>query len=132
MSAYFNLVRETVSVAKTDKMGEPEQFIGFSSSLARMPFIISSSVENADPATRKLIRSHVMRGKKKKVVRPQKGKRKTGGGRVGGTQITRVRMEEVIDMYTPQIPGRVGSDLSFIEFSAELEPSMRLNMIKGQ
>jgi len=41
-------------------------------------------------------------------------------------------MEEVIDMYTPQIPGRVGSDLSFIEFSAELEPSMRLNMIKGQ
>lgn len=113
-------------------MVEPEQITGFSGSAAKMPFIISSSMEKAGPATRKLIRSHVMRGRKQKGVRPEKGRRKTGGARLGDTQITRVGMEEVIDRYTPQIPGRVGSDVSFIEFSGDVEPSMRLNMIKGQ
>ncbi|TAQ89520.1 hypothetical protein B7494_g2188 [Chlorociboria aeruginascens] len=33
---------------------------------ARMLFIVSSNIEKADPATRKLIRSHVLRGEKKK------------------------------------------------------------------
>jgi len=50
-------------------MGES---IGPASGLScKMPFIVSSNIDRVDPATRKLIRRHVMRGKKrKKADRP--------------------------------------------------------------
>jgi hypothetical protein len=99
---------------------------------SRMPFIISSNVEKADPATRKLIRSHVMRGKKQKRGRPDKGQRTTSWGKMTGrTPVTRVKLEEVIEMYMPIVPDRVGSDLSFVEFADEIEPLMLLNIIRG-
>ncbi|KAJ8097215.1 hypothetical protein POJ06DRAFT_228601 [Lipomyces tetrasporus] len=112
-------------------MAGPDESRGSSGSPARMPFIISSNVEKADPATRKLIRSHVMRGKKQKRGRPDNGQRTTSWGTMAGrTQAARVKLEEVMEMYTPLVPGRVGSDLSFIEFADEIEPSMLLNALK--
>jgi hypothetical protein len=105
---------------------------GFPGSLGMMPFIIPSNVEKADPATRKLIRSHVMRGKKQKRGRRDKGQQTTSGKTMPGrTQAGRVKLEEVLKTYTPILPGRIGSDLSVVEFAAEIEPSMLQNMIRG-
>jgi hypothetical protein len=113
-------------------MEAPDEARGSSGSSARMPFIITSNMEKADPATRKLIRSHVMRGKKQKRGRRDKGQQTTGGRTMSGrVQAERVKPEEVIEMYTPILPGRVGSDLSVVEFAAEIEPSILQNMIRG-
>jgi len=113
-------------------MEAPDVTGGSSGSSARMPFIITSNAEKADPATRKLIRSHVMRGKKQKKARRDKGQQTTGGRTMPvRTQAGRVKLEEVIETYTPIPPGRVGSDLSVVEFAAEIEPSILQNMIKG-
>ncbi|KAH7202861.1 uncharacterized protein BKA55DRAFT_658166 [Fusarium redolens] len=100
---------------------------------AGFPFIVSSNLENVDAVTRKLIRSHVMRGKKKKKVRPDKGQ-PTIGRRARTmavcTQTARVKLEEVGSLYTSLIPSRVGSDLSFAEFAADIELPMLLNIAK--
>ncbi|KAJ4020312.1 hypothetical protein NW761_012548 [Fusarium oxysporum] len=99
---------------------------------AGFPFIVSSNPENVDAVTRKLIRSHVMRGKKKKV-RPDKGP-PTIGRRARTmavyTQTARIKLEEVDSLYTSLIPSRVGSDLSFAEFAADIELPMLLNIAK--
>ncbi len=103
-----------------------------SSSSGGMPFIVSSNAEKADPATRKLIRSHVMRGKKRKRERPDRNRPAIGcGAIVGRAEDARIRLEDVIEAYTPLVPDRVGSDLSFVEFAEEIEVSMLLNMAKG-
>lgn len=113
-------------------MAGPATGSGPLDSSTSMPFIISSNADKADPATRKLIRSHAMRGKKKKKVLPRKGGRMTVQEPVAfGTHAERVKLEEVIKMYTPVVPGRVGSDLSFTECAAEIEQSMLMNTIKG-
>jgi hypothetical protein len=49
----------------------------------------------------------------------------------GRTQAARIKLEEAIEMYTPIVPGRVGSGLSFVEFAAEIEPSILQNIIRG-
>ncbi|KAF4340972.1 hypothetical protein FBEOM_5096 [Fusarium beomiforme] len=99
---------------------------------AGFPFIVSSNLENVDAVTRKLIRSHVMRGKKKKV-RPDKGQ-PTIGRRARTmavyTQTARIKLEEVGSLYTSLIPSRVGSDLSFAKFAADIELPMLLNIAK--
>ncbi|KAK9319510.1 hypothetical protein V1517DRAFT_332366 [Lipomyces orientalis] len=82
------------------------------SSTARIPFIVSLNVEKADPATRKLIRSHGRRGKNNKGA-------------------AKVKLEEVMEMYTPLVVGHVGTDLSFVQFADEIEPSILLNITKG-
>lgn len=113
-------------------MAGPDEFRGYSGSSARMHFIVSSNVEKADPATRKLIRSHVMRGKKKKRGHPDKDQQAPSWGAVTShTQGARLKLEEVIEGYTPLLPGRVGSDLSFVEFTDTIEPSMLLNIRIG-
>ncbi|WAO82854.1 Hypothetical protein NCS54_00002400 [Fusarium falciforme] len=107
------------------------EFGGFPAPSTRMPFIVSSSVDKVDPATRKLIRSHVMRGKKKRKRYPEKV---SHGSKVGEltscTQVERINLDEVIQMYTPQIPTRIGGDLSFIDFAEGIELSMLLNITK--
>jgi hypothetical protein len=104
------------------------------SAAASMPFIISSNIDKADPATRKLIRSHVMQGKKHRIARSDK-KQRMNSSRIRGshTQAERVLMEDLVGLYTkvPLIPGRIGSDISFLEFAIDIEPSILLNMIKG-
>lgn len=112
-------------------MARLDESTGSSGSLARMLFIVSSNVEKVDPATRKLIRSHVMRGKKQKKGRPNEDKRTTSwAAMIGRGQAAPVKLEEGIKAYVPLLPGRVGSDLSFVEFADEIEPSMVLNILK--
>ncbi|KAH7350551.1 hypothetical protein BKA65DRAFT_549560 [Rhexocercosporidium sp. MPI-PUGE-AT-0058] len=89
-----------------------------------MHFIVFSNVEKVDPVTRKLIRSHVMRGKKQKKVRPQTPARRP--------LPAPIKLEDVVETCAAIIPGRVGSDLSFIEFADEVEPSLLLKMTKGR
>ncbi|KAJ3550273.1 hypothetical protein NM208_g66 [Fusarium decemcellulare] len=100
-------------------------------STGMMPFIVLCSVDKADPATRKLIRSHVMRGKKKKKRRPKEVSESSKGDQlVGYTEIEHPGLDEVIQMYTPQVPTRIGGDLSFIDFAEDIEFSMLLNITK--
>jgi hypothetical protein len=103
----------------------------FSFSSTRMLFIVSSNLEKVDSATRKLIRSHVMRGKKREKGHPDKDHRTMSQATMTGRiQVAPVSLEEVIQTYAPLVPGRVGSDLSFVEFADEVEPSMLLKMTK--
>ena len=90
-----------------------------------MPFIVSSDIEKADPDTRRLIRSYVRRGRGKK--------RGTAGRRGRHSSEERVRLDQVVNMYTPSIPSRIGSDYSPIgfEFADGIEPATLLNVAKS-
>ncbi|VUC37991.1 unnamed protein product [Clonostachys rosea] len=101
------------------------------SKVAEMPFIISRDLEKADAITRKLIRSHVMQGKKKRV--PPRNNIQAQAVVLqsipkADPEVTLA--EEMRDRYTTSIPRRVGSDLSFIDFADDIELSMVLNMTK--
>ena len=39
-------------------------------------------------------------------------------------------MEQVVELYTALVPGRVGSDLTFIGFDERIEQSILLNLTK--
>ncbi|KPM42814.1 hypothetical protein AK830_g3727 [Neonectria ditissima] len=124
-------VRQTKGNAKSCKMELPVQSNPACGSSPGMPFIVSSNVQKVDPATRKLIRSHVMRGKKQPRARPDKGQHITNRAVSGKrTEAARVKLEEVIEMYRPQIPSRVGSDTSCITVADGIEPSMFANIAK--
>lgn len=102
-----------------------------SSSSAKMLFIVSSNVEKVDQDTRKLIRSHVMQGKKQKRARAKSGFRTTTAGSFkSGNQTVPIQLMDVITTSVPLLPGRIGSDLSFFEFRDEVEPRVLMNMIK--
>jgi hypothetical protein len=110
-----------------------------------MPFIVSSSADKADPATRRLIRSHVMRGKKQNRVRPSKRQleaekrremRKSAAAshvvRAAGVPLSadeELRVE-LVSRYAAPVPRRVGSDFSFVEFADEVETEMVLNVMR--
>ena len=89
----------------------------------RMQFIVSSDTNKFDPVTRKLIRSHVMRGKKTKKPRAQVQARKP--------LAAPVKLQDVVESCAAGLPGRVGSDVSFVDFADEVEPSLLLKMIKS-
>jgi hypothetical protein len=92
-----------------------------------MLFIVSSDVKKADPATRRLIRSHAMQGIKKKrrqFVMVQ-------GTSSALPPVTPLVLEEMIETCAPMLPGCIGSDLSFVEFADDIEPSMLLKIVKG-
>lgn len=89
-----------------------------------MLFITSSTADKVDGATRKLIRSHVRQGK---------GQKKKQGPtiRYSKAKNSRIKLEDVVHLYTPPIPARVGSDVSFLDLAADIEPAILLNMIRG-
>jgi hypothetical protein len=109
-------------------MGES---VGPASGLSSMmPFIVSSNIDKVDAGTRKLIRRHVMRGKKKKKDdRP----RVAGLVSTDSTQSHRmqVRLQEVLDMYTLLQPGCLGPHQYFVDFPNQIEPSIIWNMEQG-
>jgi hypothetical protein len=108
-------------------MAESNEGRDYSNSSISMLFIVSSDIKKADPATRKLIRSHAMQGIKKKrrrVVRVQ-----SVPDALPST--TSVTLEKAAEICAPALPGRVGSDLSFVEFAAEMEQSILLNIVNG-
>jgi hypothetical protein len=104
-----------------------DQYTDSSISSGGMLFIVSSDIKKADVATRKLIRSHAMQGIKKKR------RRFVGVQRTPNAlpHIAAVELEKTIEACVPTLPRRVGSDLSFMDFAAEIEPSMVLNILKG-
>lgn len=95
-----------------------------------MLFVVSSNFERVDPATRKLIRSHARRVKSSKSRRRDEGNKSNTPCRVS---VTPVKLEEVVEevLHKYVLPGRIGSDLSFVEFTDEIEPSIAFNIIKG-
>lgn len=98
---------------------------------AEMPFIVSSSGSRADPATRKFIRSHAMRGRKQKRVCVKKNVLVTSADLVTGSVRTApVEVKDVICIYTPP-DRRIGSDLSFVALPEDLCSSILLNITKG-
>uniref|UniRef100_A0A8H7K9A6 Uncharacterized protein n=1 Tax=Bionectria ochroleuca TaxID=29856 RepID=A0A8H7K9A6_BIOOC len=101
------------------------------SKVAEMPFIVSRDLEKADAATRKLIRSHVMQGKKKRA-RPRKSMQVQAVviQPIPKAESEATLAEEMRHRYTTSMPRRVGSDLSFIDFADDIELSMLLNMMK--
>ena len=108
-----------------------DESIGPASGLScKMPFIITSNIDKVDPATRKLIRRHVMRGKKmKKTDRPG------AVGLVSADSIqnhrTQIRLQQVLDMYTLLQPGSFGTHPYFVDFPNETEPSILWKMEQG-
>jgi len=113
-------------------MVQPNRFNGLSNSSAGMHFITSSNIEKVDPATRKLIRSHVMRGKKQKKPRLDKSRRESSWGTVAGRyQASRVKMEDLVQLYTPPAPLRVGSDFSFLENASQVDPLILISTTKS-
>lgn len=106
--------------AKSYKMLDPRKS---SDSHHKRVFIVSNGVDKADLATRKLIRSHVMRGKKQKKNTGQETK-------MVQPSFPRVKVEEVTELYTPMVPSRVGGDFSFIQAADDIDPSTLFNIIK--
>lgn len=45
--------------------------------------------------------------------------------------LPQVMLEETIEPCAPVLPSRIGSDLSFVDFADEIEPSMLLKIVKG-
>lgn len=115
-------------------MGEMVESTGPASGMSRkMLFIVSSNIDKADPATRILIRRHVMRGKKRK-----KADRPGAAGPASADSIqklqkhrTQARLQEVLDMYTRLQPGCFGTHRYFVDFPDEIEPSILWNMEQG-
>lgn len=93
-----------------------------------MLFIVSSDVEKADPATRKLIRSHAMQGIKKQRRRRLLNVQATVNDPSSSAKAV---LEAEIGAYASGIPRCIGSDLSFVECVHGVEPSMLLNIVKG-
>lgn len=110
-----------------------------------MPFIVSCSTDKPDSATRKLIRSHVMRGKKQNRLRPSKRQlqllekekcKAKSAYPASHVEVIPVGTEELqlelMCHYAAPTPHRVGSDFSFVEFAADVEPEMVFNVMKCQ
>ncbi|KAI1646785.1 uncharacterized protein F4817DRAFT_123788 [Daldinia loculata] len=113
------------------KMSGPDGSRRPSASSTGMPFIISSSIEKTDPATRKLIRSHARRGKTRKGVRPAVDQRSASRTTtIIRAQSEPLKLEEVVEVYAPLIPGRIGLNLYFVNFSDDVEPLTLFNMAK--
>ena len=92
-----------------------------------MPFIVSLNPRKADAATRTLIRSHVMRGKKKtkKCINNQIQQ-------IAASPIkaTRIKLEQAIEMYSPLTLNRIGADLPFLDLAEGIEQSILLSVMK--
>ena len=97
-----------------------------------MHFIVSTNTDKVNPATRKLIRSHVMQGKKlkKRAIRVD-DRAPTYLNRAFRKETLSTELEEVLRSYTPLVPARVGSDISFIKFPDEIQLSMILKIIRS-
>ncbi|KAI0135839.1 hypothetical protein F4814DRAFT_38297 [Daldinia grandis] len=113
------------------KMPGPDGSRRSSTSSTGMPFITSSNIEKTDPATRKLIRSHARRGKTRKGVRPAVDQRSASRATaIIHARSEPLKLEEVVEVYSPLIPGRIGLNLYFVNFSDDVGPLTLFNMAK--
>ena len=97
-----------------------------------MLFIVLSNINKVDPSIRKLIRRHVMRGKKRKKA--------DRSGAIGLTSTDsiqnhrtqpEIRLQDVIDMYALLQPGCFGVHRYFIDYPDEIEASILWNIEQG-
>lgn len=98
-------------------------------SSSTLPFIAWSAASGVDEATRKAIRSHVMRGKKKRKIKckvPLVKKRSDGAA-----SDIRIELQDVVDMQVALQPGYFSNRLYFVDFPSEIEPSMLVKMAQG-
>lgn len=87
----------------------------------------------ADPETQKLIRSHVMQGKNLgKSRRPKRSRVTSWAFFAHPHQSWRVPLDKLLETGYSVIPGRVGSDLSFIKFADEIKPAIFGEVVKCQ
>jgi len=108
------------------------------------PFIVATSLDKADSATRKFIRSHVMRGKNKGKSMPRKGKTQCGAD----TDLPSQRSDQTdANMNTDEprnvelvwekgvwpltTPRKVAAELSLFRYTADLTPPMRELIYRG-
>ena len=96
----------------------------------KMSFIVSSNLDKVDPATRKLIRRHVMQGRKRK-----KADRRVAAGVAPADWIQnhgrQIGLQEVLDMYTILQPECFGTHRYFVDFPNEIEPSVLWSIEQG-
>lgn len=96
-----------------------------------MPFIVSYADGKVDPSTRKLIRSHAMRGRKQERIHAKKNVLVNSADLVAGfVETAPFELDDITRMYTPP-DRRIGSDLSFVALPSDMRPSMLLNITKG-
>jgi hypothetical protein len=86
------------------------------------PFIISSNADAVDPTTRKLIRSHVMRGKK------QKKNRASGVASTDAVYKAPVELQGVVDMYLSVQPNFISTQIYSAGFPRAIEPYVLVTM----
>ncbi len=88
-----------------------------------MHFIVTTNIKKkADPETQNLIRSQVMMGKNRGKSHRAKGRRATSWAVVVDSKRgPPVPLDTFIEAYNSAIPGRVGSDLSLVQFAAKLD-----------
>ncbi|SPN99275.1 uncharacterized protein DNG_02312 [Cephalotrichum gorgonifer] len=92
------------------------------------PFIVSTTPGKPDPATRKFIRSHVMRGKNLGKLRPRKGH----GKQRRNEKSVPARAEEAAGaapdhgaaVFVPAAPRRIASELSAYRYVVDIKPYM--------
>ncbi|KAK4182578.1 hypothetical protein QBC35DRAFT_395685 [Podospora australis] len=91
---------------------------------ASNPFIIVDTTAKIDPAARKQIRSHVMRGKNRKRHGVDREKVAPGswiGNQPGGAPPD---SQAVVELPNLRIPRRVGNDMSHLQFIETMDPYM--------
>lgn len=115
--------------------------------LAFRPFIVTTSLDKTDDVTRKLIRSHVMRGKNKGKPRPRKAQTRRPGetgetpdsaaltqptsseDKPSSTEEPELSCDNGAWKMTP--PRKIASELSLFRYTMELNPSMRELIYRG-
>lgn len=111
-----------------------------SGATAGVLFIVSSGIQKQDPATRRLIKSHVMTGRKQNRRRPGKQRKPTAIEKQSANLVVesdwntsaQSGVQELLKLYKKsRIPAPVATDLSFMRFADDVEPAILINITKG-
>lgn len=89
-----------------------------------LAFIAVTAANGTTPEARKLIRSHVMRGKRWRK-KPRGTRTEASADAVKGSDSATAAIEQhfrLLKALQYGIPNKVGSDLSFIQFADHIEP----------
>lgn len=93
-------------------------------------FIVTTSLGKEDPETRKLIRSHVMRGKNKGKKMPRRSKCTVPGAASGSTPQSRDLGHEDRE-WALFPPRKIATELAMFGPTAHLDPSMQRLIHQG-
>jgi hypothetical protein len=89
-----------------------------------MPFVISTSMNKADPEMRKLIRSHCMLRKNRGRILHSRRKPKT-------VVPVSEPVQKLLDLEAASaVPNKLGSELSLLRFADSVDPSTLWEVLK--